>query len=277
MTTATTFSRIDQVFATLREEQRMAFIPFIAAGDPDLAGTQTLIQTLAAGGADLIEVGFPYSDPIADGPVIQESYTRALQQKVTVPQIFAAVAALPTAKLPPLVAMVSYAIIFRYGTQRFIAEAKQAGFCGFIVPDLPDDEASELAPLMQAAGVNLIQLLAPTTTRERATRIVAHSSGFIYCIAVAGITGEREKIADELLEQLRWLKTQTDTPLAVGFGIGKPEHLAPLRNLADGAIVGSAIVKLLHPLTTGEKTFDEVVANIRQFVESMATAAHTSN
>jgi len=274
MTTTTTTSRIDQVFAALREQQRMAFIPFIAAGDPNLPGTKTLIETLAAGGADLIEIGFPYSDPIADGPVIQESYTRALQQKITVPQIFAAISELNTAELPPLVAMVSYAIIFRYGSQKFIDQAKQAGFCGFIVPDLPDDEASELAPLMHAAGVNLIQLLAPTTTRERTANIVAHSSGFIYCIAVAGITGEREKIADELLDQLRWLKTQTDIPLAVGFGIGKPEHLAPLRNLADGAIVGSAIVKLLQPLTTGEKTFEQVVSDVRQFVESMADAAH---
>ena len=249
-------------------------MPFVTAGDPDLSGTQQLLETLANSGADLIELGFPYSDPVADGPVIQASYTRALNQQVTVHEIFSMMEKLDHDSLPPIVAMVSYAIIYRFGIGKFVEQAGRAGFSGFIVPDLPTNEATELLPAMQKEGLNLIQLLAPTTTHERAMGIVENSTGFIYCIAVAGITGVREKVAEELIEQLRWLKTQTKTPLAVGFGISKPEHVQPLREVADGIIVGSALVNYLQQVADGELTFDEALKQIADFTQQMSNAAH---
>lgn len=272
----TTATPIAQTFARLRENKQCAFIPFISAGDPNLQATPKLIRTLAAAGADLIEIGFPYSDPIADGPVIQAAYTRALKHKLTVDQIFETVGGLKEESLPPIVGMVSYAIIMRHGTERFIQQAVDAGFAGFIVPDLPTDEAAELAPVIKQAGLDLIQLIAPTTTEERAKKIVEHSSGFIYCIAVAGTTGAREQMASGLFDQLRWLKTQTDVPLAVGFGISKPEHIGPLKEVADGAIVGSAIVRYLEKSAEGDSEFDKAVGEIEQFAQQMADAAHQS-
>jgi tryptophan synthase alpha chain len=247
-------------------------MPFITAGDPDLRTTQSLLTELSSRGVDLIEVGFPYSDPIADGPVIQASYTRALGKKICTPAIFDAVAALK-GKTAPLVAMVSYAIVFRAGPQQFLARAHAAGFAGLIVPDLPGDEAAELFAQTRAAGLDLIQLVAPTTPPERAREILKHCSGFVYCIAVAGTTGARDTIAPELLNQLRWLRGETNLPLCVGFGISQPEHLAPLKGLADGAIVGSAIVRRLQDIADGKLTAEQAVQNIGDFSARMLTAA----
>ncbi|MCG6155702.1 tryptophan synthase subunit alpha [Rubinisphaera margarita] len=271
-----TSSPIEAVFRERRAQGQLAFLPFIAAGDPDLEGTRKLLTCLAAAGADAIEIGFPYSDPIADGPVIQASYTRALTGKVTVDGIFGLVGSMKADGLPPLIAMVSFAIIFRHGPERFLEQAKEAGFSGFIVPDLPSEEAAELSGLIRAAGMDLIQLLAPTTTPARTKEIVANSSGFIYCIAVAGTTGERASVSENLITQLRQLKEQTETPLVVGFGISKPEHLDPLRDVADGAIVGSGIVKSLQKSADGEKSFDEALEEIEALARSMAEAAHQS-
>ncbi len=234
-------SAISDVFATAAAEDRMAFMPFITAGDPNLATTQAVLKELAAQGADLIEIGFPYSDPIADGPVIQASYTRALQQGVTVADIFRAIGELQD--LPPLVAMVSCALVFRAGPERFVQRAAEAGFAGLIVPDLPGDEAAEFAQTVADAGLDLIQLVAPTSPPERRRRILETCSGFVYCVAVSGTTGERSGVSSQLQEHLRELRQQTDLPLAVGFGISQPEHVDALRGLADGVIVGSAIVR----------------------------------
>jgi len=255
----------------------MAFMPFITAADPDMETTGDLIRSLAEQGVDLIEVGFPYSDPIADGPVIQASYTRALNKKATVRQIFDGLKALDTAKLPPLVAMLSYAIIFRHGPKAFVQEAKAAGFSGFIIPDLPGDEAAEMFATVKAAGLDLIQLVAPTTPPERVREIVKNCSGFVYCIAVAGTTGVREQVADQLLKQLQWLKTETDLPLAVGFGIGKPEHIDPLRQKADGVIVGSAVVQNVQDLADGKATKAEALSRIATLAKAMATKAHEAH
>lgn len=250
----------------------MAFMPFITAGDPSMATTQALIRRLAAAGADLIEVGFPYSDPIADGPVIQASYTRALAQRLHVSDIFAGIAELKSEQSPPLVAMVSYAIIFRTGTERFVTQAKGAGFSGLIVPDLPGDEAAELFQLVRGAGLDLVQLVAPTTPRARVREILKACSGFVYCIAVAGTTGVREQVASELLAQLGWMREETDLPLCVGFGISRPEHLEPLRGAADGAIVGSGIVRYLQDVADGTLSEDQALDAIAAFAATMAAA-----
>jgi tryptophan synthase alpha chain len=269
-------SRITQTFTALKSHGRRAFMPFITAGDPGMAMTQTLLRTLAAAGVDLIEIGFPYSDPIADGPVIQASYTRALAHKLHVSDIFAGIAELKNEHLPPLVAMVSYAIIFRTGAERFVTLAKEAGFSGLIVPDLPGDEADELFQLVREQGLDLIQLVAPTTPRARAREILKACSGFVYCIAVAGTTGVREQVALELLAQLRWMRDETDLPLCVGFGISKPEHLEPLRGVADGAIVGSGIVRYLQDVADGQVSADQAVETIGTFAVEMTAAAHRS-
>ena len=254
----------------------MAFMPFVTAGDPDMPTTGALIRELASRGVDLIEVGFPYSDPIADGPVIQSSYTRALNKKLTVQQIFHEIASLDTTNLPPLVAMVSYAIVFRWGIEKFLQQAKEAGFAGFIIPDLPGDEAGEMHALVTRAGLDLIQLVAPTTPPERVRQIVRHSSGFVYCIAVAGTTGVRETLAAPLVEQLTWLKKETNLPLAVGFGLSKPEQLGPIRGLADGAIVGSAIVRHLETLAQPGANVAEVLRRTGEYAATMVKAAHAA-
>lgn len=249
-------------------------MPFVTAGDPDLATTAALIRELSDRDVDLIEVGFPYSDPIADGPVIQSSYTRALKKKLKVQEIFNCIAQLDTDRLPPLVAMVSYAIIFRVGVGNFLQQAKAAGFSGFIIPDLPGDEAEEMFQLVAQTGLDLVQLVAPTTPPERVRQIVQNCSGFVYCISIAGTTGVRETVAEPLIEQLKWLRQETKLPLAVGFGLSKPEQLAPLRGIADGAIVGSAIVRHLESLAQPGANTAEVLQRAGNYAQTMVAAAH---
>ncbi|MCA9080283.1 MAG: tryptophan synthase subunit alpha [Planctomycetaceae bacterium] len=268
-------TRIQQTFAALKDKEQMAFMPFVTAGDPDMETTGAVIQELAATGVDLIEVGFPYSDPIADGPVIQASYTRALGKHITVQQIFEGLAATNPASLPPILGMVSYAIIFRTGVERFLQQAKEAGLSGLIVPDLPGDEAADLFTQAKKAGLDLVQLVAPTTPRERVREILKHCSGFVYCIAVAGTTGARDSIESALLDQLRWLREETDLPLAVGFGISRPEHVAPLRQLADGVIVGSGLVRFLEQCSAGADGKEGVLGGIRDLSVAMVAATHS--
>lgn len=252
----------------------MAFMPFLTCGDPDMSTTLALIRELAARGVDLIELGFPYSDPIADGPVIQASYTRALDQHFNIGSIFEGIASLGDEVDVPLVAMVSFAIVFRMGPDKFAERAQSAGFAGLIVPDLPGDEAEEMAAICRKRGLDLIQLVAPTTPPSRVDRIVKTASGFVYCVSVAGTTGTREKLPDELKVQLADLRTRTDLPLAVGFGVSKPEQVDELRGLADGAIVGSAIVRRVEPLSEPGTDAKQVISDIGEFAAGMVAAAH---
>jgi tryptophan synthase alpha chain len=260
---------IDALFQRLRSRGRKAFIPFLTAGDPDLAATARLARTLAEHGADLLEIGFPYSDPIADGPVIQASYTRALERGVHVEDIFAAVGkfAVPNT---PLLAMVSYSLIHRRGAGAFLQRAAEAGFSGAIVPDLPWEESEPLSRLAAHRDFKLIHLVTPTTPRERARAIAQRSTGFVYCVSVTGITGERDRLPSELLEQLAWLRRQTDLPLCVGFGISRPEHVNMLREVADGIIVGSAFVR--HLEKAGSQSLDAVSAALSELAQSLAAA-----
>jgi len=253
---------VDSLFQDLRAVNRKAFIAFLTAGDPDIASTTRLIRAVADAGADLIEIGFPFSDPIADGPTIQASYTRALDAGLKVQQVFDAVAA--AAKTPgfktPLVGMVSYSLIHRKGPQAFIAAARTAGLSGLIVPDLVADEAGPFADLCKAADLKLILLVTPTTSPERAKQIVGLCTGFVYCVSVVGITGERDKIPEALTKQLADLRTETDLPLCVGFGVSRPDHVEHLRGIADGVIVGSALVKKMEQ--GGEKAVAQLVREL---------------
>src|SRR5579864_546520 len=240
---------IDDLFRRLRLSREKAFIPFLAAGDPDIASTAKLIRELDSLGSHLIEIGFPFSDPIADGPVIQASYSRALDRGLKLDDVFHCVEEVKLKASPvaaPIIGMASYSLIFRKGQNAFLDRAIGAGFSGVIVPDLPVEEAGPLAKLAAAKDFRLILLVTPTTPPKRAERIVKLSTGFVYCVSVAGITGERDRLPDELLEQLRRLRTITDLPLCVGFGISKPAHVQMLREIADGIIVGSAIVRRLE-------------------------------
>ncbi len=248
-------------------------MPFLTAGDPNLEGTEQLLREVIRHGADLVEVGFPYSDPIADGAVIQASYTRALDKGLRIEQIFEAVRRWTRAGFlqeTPLVAMLSYSLIHRRGPAAFLEQAQQAGFSGAIVPDLPIEEGEGLAASAKARDFKLIQLVTPTTPRDRAIRIARQSTGFLYCVSVTGITGARDQLPAELRDQLGWLRTQTDLPLCVGFGISKPEHVRMLRDVADGVIVGSAIVRLLEEV--GRRPLAEVLSEIGQVVRSLRQA-----
>lgn len=268
-------NRIADLFDRLAADGRLAFMPFVTAGDPDIATFVQLVGMLGEAGADLIEVGFPYSDPIADGPVIQSSYTRVLQSGTRLNDYLAAVRELPTETLPPLVAMVSYSIALRRGPQTFLRQLAEAGFSGLIVPDLPGDEAEDLVQLADATGLALVPLVAPTTPQRRARQIVCNARGFLYCVSVAGTTGERERLPEHLRAKLQQLRGWTDLPLAVGFGIRSPEQIEFLRDVADGVIVGSAIVRQVAELADAPSDRrGALLERIRECVRSMADAAH---
>ena len=261
-------SQIADTFNKAAEAGRMTFMPFITAGDPSTQTTAAALKGLRDAGVDLIELGFPYSDPIADGPVIQASYTRALNAGVTVESILEMMDSLKDEGLPPTLAMVSFAIVFRYGTEAFARRASKAGFSGLIIPDLPADEAAEMSATAKSVGMDLVQLIAPTTTKQRTQQILDASSGFVYCVSVAGTTGVRTELPEELILQLVELRKSTQLPLAVGFGISSPEQVKSLENVADGVIVGSAIVRLIAEA----KSEEETTAKVREFAETMQNA-----
>lgn len=218
-------------------------MPFIPAGYPDLQTTQALLPALEQAGASAIEIGIPFSDPIADGPIIQEAFVAALAKKLTVSDLFGAIREVRSKVGIPLVAMVSYSIVFRYGLDRFVADAKAAGFDGLILPDLPPPEAQAVCGRVQAGGLDTILLVSPTTAPERRLEIARLCSGFIYYLSVSGITGERDKLPADLEENVRQLRQLSAVPVCVGFGISKPEHVRQLAPVADGAIIGSAFVR----------------------------------
>jgi tryptophan synthase alpha chain len=263
-------SAIDSLFKSLRQSGRKALMPFVTAGDPDLDFTAAVLKRLAQRGCHLFELGFPYSDPIADGPVIQASYTRSLERGVKVAAILQmARQVLPTLGAP-VVAMVSYAIVHRYGPERFVAEAQAAGFAGAIVPDMLVEESDALAAVCRAKDFSLVQLVTPTTRRERALRIAEKSSGFLYYVSVTGITGERTQLPRELIDNVAALREHTDLPICIGFGISQPEHVKLLAPVADGLIVGSAIVRRIAQ--AAERPHEEVLEEVGEYVAGLLAA-----
>ena len=269
-------NRIDLLFSRLKSEGRRALMPFVTAGDPDLPTTSALIAEMIARGAHMVEVGIPYSDPIADGPVIAASYHRALGRGVKLDQIFQMLRSLraettggPSASAP-FVTMVSYAIVLRQGVDRYLREAVAAGVDGLIVPDLPIEEAEGLCRKASELDLRLIQLITPTTPRDRAVRIARATTGFIYYVSVAGITGERTSLPPELAENVAWLRTQTALPICIGFGISLPEHIRTLAPVADGLIIGSALVRRL--IGAEARPRSEVVAEIGQMIAGFSSS-----
>jgi tryptophan synthase alpha chain len=268
-------NRIDALFCKLRGENRKALMPFVTAGDPELSTTALLIGELVSRGADLLEVGIPYSDPIADGPVIAASYHRALERGLKVAHIFQTLRTLRAEgsvrfNETPLVSMVSYAIVHRMGADRYLNEAATAGLDGLIIPDLPVEESRALIEKAALRGLSLIQLITPTTPRARAIRIAASTTGFVYYVSVAGVTGERGTLPHDLVDAVNWLRGQTDLPICVGFGISQPEQARQLAQVADGVIVGSAVVRRLAGAVNRPRI--DVVREIGQFVGELAAA-----
>jgi tryptophan synthase alpha chain len=218
----------------------------------------------------MCEVGIPYSDPIADGPVIQASYTRALDSGIKLNQILHTLTNVAPRLAAPLVTMVSYAIIHRHGPERYADALAAAGVAGMIVPDLPVDESPQLAAICRSRDLDLIQLITPTTPVDRARRITETSSGFIYYVSVAGITGERTELPPDLIERVGWLREQTPLPVCIGFGISRPEHVKLLAPVADGLIVGSAFVRRIAAATKSNRP--EVLQEVGNYLAELHKA-----
>lgn len=247
-----------------------AFIPFITAGDPTLEVTQKLVPAMAAAGADLIELGIPFSDPTAEGPVIQDANLRALRNQVTTDDVFGMVECVRAHCDVPLVIMTYANVVFSYGIERFAARQAELGMGGVILPDVPHEEKEEFAEPFRAAGLDVVSLIAPTS-HERIRSIARDASGFVYCVSSLGVTGVRSHITTDIGAMVRLVKAERpDLPCAVGFGISTPEQAARMAALSDGAIVGSAIVRMIGEL--GEDCIDSVCGYVRE----MAAAVHSA-
>jgi tryptophan synthase alpha chain len=261
-------NRIVKKFAALRAAGKQTLLPFITAGYPNLETTAAVLRELDGAGVGVCELGIPFTDPVADGPVIQASFTAALAAGVTTRGIFDVVRQFRRAGGElPLAAMVSYSIIFRHGVETFVNEAAEAGLDGLIVPDLPLDESAELERFAAGGGLALVLLIAPTTPAERRLEIARHSRGFIYYISVAGITGERTALPEQTLAAVAELRRHTDTPVCVGFGISNATTVREVWRAADGAIVGSAIVKRMEEHAGA--TPQEIAGVVGKFVREL--------
>jgi tryptophan synthase alpha chain len=236
-------NRIDNAFAKLSTNGRKGLLPYVTAGYPNLATTADLLTRFDQLGVTAVELGIPYSDSIADGPVIQTSFTRTLDGKLRIGQVFDMVRRLRGQVDLPILSMLSFSIVHRIGVDAYIEQAKAAGIDGMIIPDLSLEEAPQIAGRVEAAGLRLAMLVAPTTPPERRRRIAELSSGFVYYMSVSGITGERDQLPAELVANVAELRQHSGKPVCVGFGISTPAHVQSVCRAADGAIVGSAIVR----------------------------------
>jgi len=246
-----TAGRIEKKFAELRARAESALIPFIVAGDPALEATRALVLELEARGADLIELGVPFSDPMADGPANQRALARGLAAGASLPAILAMVAKVRRQSEIPIVLFGYYNPILHYGCERLCADAARAGVDGLLVVDLPPEEAAELARPARAHGLDLIYLLAPTTPIDRARAIARAGSGFLYYVAVAGVTGTRASLAAGLEERVRALRNVTDLPIGVGFGISTAAQAGEVAGYADAVVVGSALSLIIERESAG--------------------------
>jgi tryptophan synthase alpha chain len=271
-------SRIERRFTALREEGRAGLVTYLTAGDPDPDTSARLFAGLATAGADLIEIGMPFSDPMADGPVIQEAGQRALRQGMNLRRTLAMVGQLRRAdEATPIVLMGYYNPIYRYGAERFTHDAVAAGVDGIIVVDLPPEEDVELTAPARAAGLDVVRLAAPTSDDQRLPLIVERASGFIYYVAVAGITGTRSAEAASVAAAITRLRRFTQLPIAVGFGIRTPQQSAEVARVADAAVVGSSLVQRLalnlNPDNTAKPGLvDAVLTDVRALASGVRRA-----
>ena len=262
-------NRIDKKFADLRAEGKKAFIPFITAGDPSLEDTIALASKLEYAGADIIELGVPFSDPVADGRTIQKSSLRSLNNKVSLRDVMDTVAKIRTQTQIPIVFLTYYNIIFKYGVEKFVKDAVEAGVDGAVVANLPPEEGSGLISAAREHDFASIFLVAPTSTPERVKIVSEACTGFVYCVSLTGVTGARATISDMLAPTLKRIKEHTDKPVAVGFGVSTPDQAREVATMADGVIVGSAIVNVVEAHVDRP---DELLSAVGNFAASLVEA-----
>ena len=260
-------SRISECLESLNSKNQKALVAFVTAGDPDLASTGKIFSVIEESGADIIELGVPFSDPLADGPVIQAASQRSLKSGASLKKIIARVAEIRKGSNLPIVLMTSYNPVFVYGDKNFVDDALAAGVDGVIVPDLPPEEAGEFSAYADEKGLDMIFLLAPTSTPDRVKMIADMSRGFIYYVSLTGVTGVRSSLPEGLEEKVTAIKNVTSLPVMIGFGISSPENASQAASISDGVIVGSAIVKLIADCpdpVERDKKLGDFVSGIKQ-------------
>jgi len=264
-------NRIDEKFRELKSQKKKALITYITAGDPDLSTTKRISLALESSGVDIIELGIPFSDPLADGPVIQAASHRALLRGASLRKIFYAVKDIRRSTQIPLVFMTYYNPVLRYGIQDFVKSCRDTGVDGVIIPDLPYEEAKDLVSAARIGRISTIFLAAPTSTKARIKHIAKYSSGFIYYVSLTGVTGARSKLPAELTANIRTIKSMTKKPVAVGFGISTPLQAREVARHADGVIVGSAIVKII---ADNQKNHKALLLKVSNFAQKLSGAIH---
>jgi len=264
-------NRIDTTFEMLRREGRSAFVAYLCAGDPDPAATPSLVAALVEAGSDIVELGVPFSDPLADGATNQAAATRALEAGTTLGKVFEMVRKIRETSEVPLVLFTYLNPVYVYGFEKFHRTAAEAGVDGVLILDLPPDEAERNAELQGAFGLKPIRLIAPTTPEERIAKICSMADGFIYYVSREGVTGEQTSLSNTISDQVRLIKKHTELPVVVGFGISSPEQAESVARQADGVVVGSAIVRRIGEAQEVEKA----ATVIRDFVAPLSTAVHS--
>ena len=265
-------SRLEATFGRLKAEGGKALITYIMAGDPSLQETEQLVVELERAGADVIELGVPFSDPIADGPVIQQAADRALKGGTSLRRILASVAHVRSMTQIPIVLMAYYNTIHAFGAEDFCREAVKAGVDGLIVPDMPPDEAGPLQGPAREAGLNLIFLLAPTSTPTRRSLVAKQSEGFLYYVSLTGITGAQLRDVADVGDNVAKIRKRSRVPIAVGFGVATPEDAARVAAVADGVIVGSALVRRIHECAQDPRMIEKVGVFVRSLKAAMRPA-----
>jgi len=257
-------SNISATLNALKERGKKALVTFITAGDPDLATSEQIVHALIESGADLIELGFPFSDPMADGPIIQLASERALESGTTLRGVLDMVARVRQHSNVPIVLMGYYNPVFCYGLEAFARDASSAGVDGLLLVDLPPEEAEELHPYLREAGIDLITLLAPTSDATRSARLASTGEGFLYYVSMTGVTGSKQVDAGAISVAVHELKEQSPVPVAVGFGVSTPDDAGAVARIADAVVVGSALVKLIAEFSGSPGLLDEVRGFVRQ-------------
>lgn len=264
-------NRIDRLFEELALKGRKAFMPYITAGYPDLNTTEKIVEVLEEAGADIIELGIPFSDPMADGTTIQNAVRRSLDSGTTPTKIFSMMRKLRKKTAVPVVLMTYYNLVFKYGIERFVKDSVRSGADGLIVPDLPYEESNDLSGICEREDLPLILLVAPTTSSKRFKKIADASKGFIYYVSLSGVTGERQKLAGKLCSKITELKKATEKPICVGFGISTPEQAEKVAGVADGVIIGSAIIKKMESQQQGKR---KMLSEVKSFSVKLSCAIH---
>ena len=261
--------RIEKVLRSLKNQKKKGLIVYITAGDPDLEATKKLVFTIDKAGADIIELGIPFSDPLADGATIQQASQRALKNKVNIPGILSTVLRIREKTMIPIALMGYYNPIYCYGLDSLVIDSKKAGVDGFIVPDLPFEESKEFQNMTSRAGLDLISFVAPTSTPERIAATAQNAHGFIYCVSVTGVTGIRKEFSTKIAEIAEKIRLYTDLPLAIGFGISNPVQAKEAARYADAVIVGSAIVNLIE---ASKGDLSRMLPEVSHFISSLKEA-----